>query len=280
MKLTEMQLLQAIGQADEKLIERTAPKESGDAAGKPLIRMRRRTFEILAVCAAFCVFIGGGLLIRSLYQNNMQAPFSAASDDKSEARDVLETFLNACKNGDREQIMELSLIETVCSIIDEDPDSAKEWAAAYRDALASVRKYKIGSCEDITAYLKESRQTEQDLCELYAYGLKEKGKYEEAEKLLGDNPMLDYYDRAEKGYAFQAWLSGSPAGDWDLFDQDGCVISVILYDGRWYVQPVEYLTPKMSEAGKEKLAQYRAADPEYRYGDDERRGHRAGGLLQ
>ncbi len=157
MKLTEMQLLQAIGQADEKLIERTAPKESGDAAGKPLIRMRRRTFEILAVCAAFCVFIGGGLLIRSLYQNNMQAPFSAASDDESEARDVLETFLNACKNGDREQIMELSLIETVCSIIDEDPDSAKEWAAAYRDALASVRKYKIGSCEDITADLKERR---------------------------------------------------------------------------------------------------------------------------
>ena len=264
MKLTKMQLLQAIGQADEKLIDQTAPKESGNAAAQPLLRIRRRAFEMLAVCAALCVFIGGGLLIRNLYHADMDDPSIAAANDEAAARAALENFLEVCKNGDREQIMELSLIETVCSIIDEDPDSAKEWAAAYRDALASVRKYKIGSCEDITADLKERRQTEQDLCELYAYGLKEKGKYEEAEKLLGDNPVLDYYNRAEKGYAFQAWLSGSPAGDWDLFDQDGCVISVILYDGRWYVQPVEYLTPKMSEAGKEKLAQYRAADPEYR----------------
>ncbi|MBP0986802.1 MAG: hypothetical protein J6S92_00770 [Oscillospiraceae bacterium] len=265
MKLTKMQLLQAIGQADEKLIDRTAPKESGNAAAQPLLRIRRRAFEMLAVCAALCVFIGGGLLIRNLYHADMDDPSIAAANDEAAARAALENFLEVCKKGDREQIMDLSLIEYICNAIDDNPDSAAELIASYRDGFAMVSRYQIDTCKDITEVLEGFRQNEQDLCELYAYRLKEKGNYEEAEKLFTENPALDYYNRVDKGYSFWVRLSGSPADQWAQYDMDLCGIQVVRYDGKWYIQPVEYLSGgRLSEEGKEKLAQYRAADPEYR----------------
>ena len=58
MKLTEMQLLQAIGQADEKTVNRTAPRQPEETGRLP-IRIRRRALEMIAVCAALCILQKG-----------------------------------------------------------------------------------------------------------------------------------------------------------------------------------------------------------------------------
>lgn len=265
MKLTEMQLLQAIGQADEKTVNRTAPRQPEETGRLP-IRIRRRALEMIAVCAALCIFVGGGFLIRNLYR--AQNPVMPYSDEETAALEVLERFFAACKKGDQQKMRELSLMETVCDVIYEnDPEQIESTVQEYLDAFACVSDYQIVSIRDATDSLDCARIIENELCEYYAYLFEEKGKHAEAEKMRGMTPAKDYYSRADRLLAVTVRISGTdPEGN--SFPEEDGELQVIRYDGKWYVQPIETIMPYMDEEKRQKLNEYRANDPNY-HGDAE-----------
>lgn len=265
MKLTEMQLLQAIGQADEKTVNRTAPRQPEETGRLP-IRIRRRALEMIAVCAALCIFVGGGFLIRNLYR--AQNPVMPYSDEETAALEVLERFFAACKKGDQQKMRELSLMETVCDVIYEnDPEQIESTVQEYLDAFACVSDYQIVSIRDATDSLDCARIIENELCEYYAYLFEEKGKHAEAEKMRGMTPAKDYYSRADRLLAVTVRISGTdPEGN--SFPEEDGELQVIRYDGKWYVQPIEMIMPYMGEEKRQKLNEYRANDPNY-HGDAE-----------
>ena len=269
MKLTEMQLLQAIGQADEKTVNRTAPRQPEETGRLP-IRIRRRALEMIAVCAALCIFVGGGFLIRNLYR--AQNPVMPYSDDEAAARDAIEQFFAACQKGDRDKMLSVSLLDTVShALYEDDPDSAEETIRNYLDAFSHVTDYRILQYLDATENLNRARQTELDLTELEIYRLESKGMYEEAEKLRKPNAVMDYYSHADKEFGFQVAVYGSGDGYGDFFEQEEYWIGAVRYDGKWYAQPVEYGVPSLSEEGRQMLEEFRANDPNHQ-GNAERTG--------
>ena len=124
MKLTEKKLLRAIGEADEQMVEKAAPKQitgSVDALKEFVpgqteapVQQRgqiiRRITEIGLLCAAvaLCVFTGIGLVkLKRSAQSNKTEP------NVQRAQAVLEEFLNAANAGDTEKIVNITVIQTV-----------------------------------------------------------------------------------------------------------------------------------------------------------------------
>ena len=268
MKLTEMQLLNAIGQADEKMISKTAPLPPEEQSGRRPIRIRQRALEMAAVCAALCIFVAGGFLIRNLYRS--QEPLTSYTDDETAAREVMEQFMEACKSGDKEKILKLSLIEVVCRMLNDDnPEQAEEDIREYTDALSRMTSYQIGEFEDMTDRLDEMRQTERDLTDLTVYSLESLGKHEEAEQFRQQNAYLDFFSRSDKMFGFHISFSVYNEETENTIEEKDYPIAVMRYDGKWYAEPVGYNVPSVSEEGKKKLAEYRAKDPNYQGGTEQ-----------
>ena len=266
MKLTEMQLLQAIGQADEKTVNRTAPRQPEETGRLP-IRIRRRALEMIAVCAALCIFVGGGFLIRNL--RGSQVPLTSYADDETAAREVLEQFLEACKNGDREKILEYSLIKVTCRVMD-DPEQAEAEIQEYVDALSGIKDYQIGESEDLTDRLDSIRQNERDQSDLRIYELESQGMHKEAEQYRQhSNACLDYFNRTDKMFGFHIILSISHEESGDSAEETEHLFQVKRYDGKWYADPVEYGVSPLSEKSRQKLENFRANDPDYHEGTEQ-----------
>ena len=223
MKLTEYQLFQAIGQADEKMLRDAAPAEWEAASGDrrlPLL-LKRRTAELIAVCAAVFIFVGGGFLIRKLYTAQKQEPDPVYATDEEAARAALEQFFYACKTGNKEQMLKYSLIEEYNQALASDGTvNASDETKSYLKELCRIRDYEIGEGTDVTAELKEAEQNEADQIELLIYELEAIGEHEEAEKLRGPNPYLELYSHEDMAYAFYVRLTvtGEP---WSDYDENG-----------------------------------------------------------
>lgn len=119
MKLTENKLLRAIGEADEQMVEKAAPKllpadletlrdfvpEQTETPTPQRGRIIRRITEIGVLCAAvaLCVFAGIGLVkLKRSVQKNKTVP------SVQRAQAVLEEFLDAANSGDTEKMFDLS----------------------------------------------------------------------------------------------------------------------------------------------------------------------------
>ena len=268
MKLTEYQLFQAIGQADEKMLRDAAPAEWEAASGDrrfPLL-LKRRTAELIAVCAAVCIFVGGGFLIRKLYTAQKQEPDPVYATDEEAARAALEQFFYACKTGNKEQMLKYSLIEEVNQALASDgTTNACDETKSYLKELCRIRDYEIGEGTDVTAELKEAEQNEADQIELLIYELEAIGEHEEAEKLRGPNPYLELYSHEDMAYAFYVRLTvtGEPWSDYDENGNpnDGAQFPVCRYDGVWRVDPGYLLRPEgMTEKGRIMLEKFRSGE--------------------
>lgn len=259
MKPTEMDLLQAIGKADEKLIYRTAPRiKRSNIEHKPS-RIIRRSFEFAAVCAAVCIALGCGFLMKRLANQNDNL---AAFTPEPEAYAAIVAFLDACKDGDQARMLDTSLIEIFSkSLYKDEPEIAEETISEYLNGFSKLRDYEIISFEDATESLDSIRQLDIDMCDLMAYKFEEKGEDEKAEEIRS-RTSDSYYTHADRQYNVLLRASGIKMLEQDT-KNDQWELEVVRYDGVWYAQPIEYIIPSMSEEGKEKLAAYRAADPNY-----------------
>ena len=123
MKLTEKTLLRALGEADEKTVEKAAPRmlaedfetladfvpeqEEPPVPKRTLITRRITEIGLLCAAIALCVFTGIGLVkLKRSVQSDKTAP------NVQRAQAVLEEFLNAANAGNTEKIFELTVMQT------------------------------------------------------------------------------------------------------------------------------------------------------------------------
>ncbi len=227
MKLTSYDLLEAIGNADEKTVNGTAPRaERGFRM--PQLRFRR-TAELLAVCASVCICIGGLLIIHKLHSDD----FQASTPEEQAAYTALKESLDACVRGDREKIYDSS-IEKLLEI--DEPANTQELL----DALVKVTNYRISACAEDTDFLPYGEYYERSSMEMVYYHYLEKGETEKAEEWrTTDNQYLDFYRNSDLVYVFDVQIEAPELAETaEESDEDGdamSLIAVIRYRGEWYV---------------------------------------------
>lgn len=268
MKITEKALLRAIGNADEKMVAKAAPlhwnTESDDAIQKarvPKLSFRKIT-ELVAVCAACCICIGTVLMVHRMY-SNPAAPISDSASEQ-EARDVLESFLKACENGNMEEMKRLSLDEYVIKVWYEpeqiESGEAAEGMREHMQSFTLIKDFKIGIGKEWSDSLQRQTQFEQDSLELYYYYYYyEKNDPKRAKEFVNENSdCLRFYQMTDKAYDFSVETKFKEPGH--IFATHyTAALTVFHYNGEWVVYPAleGILCPRMSESGKEKLAAFR-----------------------
>ena len=227
MKLTSYDLLEAIGNADEKTVNGTAPRAE---SGFRMPRLRfRRTAELLAVCASICICIGGLLMIHKLHADD----FQASTPEEQAAYTVLKESLDACVRGDREKIYD-SMLEKVLDT------GESENTEELLDALVTITNYRISACTQDTDFLPYGEYFERSSMEMVYYHYLEKGETEKAEEWrTAENQYLDFYRNSDLVYVFDVQIEAPEISETaEETDEDGDAmpqIAVIRCRGEWYV---------------------------------------------
>lgn len=250
MKITEKDLLQSIGNADEKLIEQAAPQqwETDAENGAHLPRMRRRIPELIAVCAAFCVCLCGILLIHRLHSADLR---TFSSPEEQAAYTALVNYLEGGMHHDREKILQYSLTEVFAVLLTETEEEAEKEIELQLESIGQLNGYQIGECRDTTEDIRHTEQTERDFISLYYYYYLDKGNAEKAEEWRTEHSQfLSFYTKCDRAYTFDVTL------DWAAPDKD-MELTVTLYNGEWRVWSMDSLYPAMTQEAKEKLEAFR-----------------------
>ena len=174
------------------------------------------------------------------------------SDPAKEAEVVMNDFLTACCDEQRDKMQELSLIEEVVRGYRE-PDTEEaiaEEISNYLDEYSQIIAFTLSEPTEVTEEWAEIGQLEQDYTDLMRYRKRDPG-------LRADfNDITDFFRRVDCAYKFTVKLrikneSGEP-------QEKTAEMSAARYDGKWYAEPIEMLVPIMSDEEKQELSDYRA----------------------
>lgn len=259
MKLTENKLLRAIGEADEQMVEKAAPKllpedletlrdfvpEQTEAPAPQRGRIIRRITEIGVLCAAvaLCVFAGWGILKmqRGVFSNERK------NGGMEEAKAVLAEYLRAVTNRDADNVFSLSLIDEINRLSPEDEqftrdDLSKAWSIKKRFEDAELtdpppalwaEKLVSGNGYDVLHRITNAKNMTLERIEYYALD----GEPEKAEELRKqEQPFLDFLDSIEEAYCFEILPKGEDPEEY-IGTRD---VNVYCIGGKWYVDPFDW----------------------------------------
>lgn len=178
------------------------------------------------------------------------------SDQAKEAVIVMNDFLTACCDEQRDKMRELSLIEEYVrgySVIGRTEEGIEEEVNNQIDRYAQIIAFTLSEPTEVTEEWAEIRQLERDHTDLMHFIERDLGRSD-----LVINDATVFLDRIDRVYKFTVELrikneNGEP--------EDKTVeMFAARYDGKWYAEPIEPLVPHISEDGKQRLAEYRAKE--------------------
>ena len=267
MKTTANNILLAIGMADEKTIKRTEPFpdvesdekifEDSIECGRKGIFMQHIT-AIGALCAAivFCIFAGWGI-------SRLRAANTPADKDKREAREVLEAYMDACKEGDFEKAESMIWEKAVWYGTNEEGEEYVDLELTHETHLTDMQMLnrsgcRIIECSDIMDYIQEGIQAEKDMNEYYILKLRKQGKTELADEIEQRAAEPNDLEEIEKAYSFKIQIPDLPESMLEyLGNEEGQTdISVYWVNGKWMICPDVILFPTFG--AKEELEELRA----------------------
>lgn len=257
MRMTEEDLLKAIGNADEDTIENSAPPEWNlntrmQPTWTPQFHFRKIA-ELLAVVAVLLIILFMMCLILRMRTTNQRARY--ADPDERAAYDVLKEYLDACMISDRDKMLELSLIDEMAPVFCGESDE-EQYTQELLKSESELVHYKVGKVRNIKSDYTDAELAEREYLELKYYTYYELGQHDTAKEYLKDhNGMVQYYTDVGQAYAFALTKQENDQAD-DMKTET--FIEVVFWQGEWRVQPVSYTPPVISEEDEERLAKCRA----------------------
>ena len=185
--------------------------------------------------------------------------------DKYAARAALTEFMDGWKKGDKEQMLDASLLE-----LTDELEGGIEGTDSLLDYMLEINvvQYEIGEATDLTEHWENLKQESLNQKELIYYRLLEQGETEKAEQFrITNNEWLAFYSQCDMAYSFPLkirfpeMLLALFAPEEIELTEDGYMEAdpqvVVRYNGEWRVAFGNYLVPTWDEENNEKLEAYR-----------------------